>query len=210
MSEPVTVEHVAKELANNRSQIAQDNKNLMEALALACAQNRADIRANQERTDKELSNVRAQIQTIMDNCNDKQATTGPTYAQTAATEVVAKHVAVSRAAEHDQKQYWWARRCMVFFPIYGETDDEMMANLEGFVREKLRVPTTELETKDISSIRRLQLTRGRQPRGELIVVFADVNTRDRVASYARNLADFVDKDKKPTAGIRLEVPTHLM
>ena len=51
--------------------------------------------------------------------------------------------------------------------------------------------------------------RGREPRGEVIVVFDCVETRDRVATYARNLGGFVGKDNKPTAGVRPEVPSHL-
>ena len=50
---------------------------------------------------------------------------------------------------------------------------------------------------------------GRPPSGEVVVVFADVETRDRVCSYARNLAQYVDSNNKPTAGVRMYVPTHL-
>ena len=40
-------------------------------------------------------------------------------------------------------------------------------------------------------------------------MFTDIDARDRVASYARNLAKFVDIAGKPTAGVRMDIPDHL-
>ena len=51
--------------------------------------------------------------------------------------------------------------------------------------------------------------RGREDHAEVVVLFADIETRDRIASYARNLGQFVDGKGKPTAGIRYEIPDHL-
>ena len=93
--------------------------------------------------------------------------------------------------------------------IEGETEQEIWQNLQDFLRSKLRIPTTDLSESDVVSVRRVRLGRGREPRGEVIVVFVDVETRDRVCSYARNLAPYVDGNNKPTAGVRMDVPAHL-
>ena len=61
----------------------------------------------------------------------------------------------------------------------------------------------------MKDIRRCRLTRGQQPKSEVLVIFADIEPRDLVASYARNLGQFVDKSNKPTAGLRPDVPGHL-
>lgn len=93
----------------------------------------------------------------------------------------------------------------------GETEKEMWQNLQGFLRTKLRIPTSEISETDITSIRRVRIGkgRGRPPVGEVIVVFVDVDTRDRVCLYARNLSQFVDGAGKPTASVRMYIPTHL-
>ena len=59
------------------------------------------------------------------------------------------------------------------------------------------------------SIRPVVMRRGVPSKHEVIVTFVDVETRDRVSSYARNLGTWIDMNGKPTAGIRHEVPTHL-
>ena len=44
---------------------------------------------------------------------------------------------------------------------------------------------------------------------EVTVLFIDIETRDRISSYARNLGLFIDSTGKPTAGIRFGIPDHL-
>ena len=72
----------------------------------------------------------------------------------------------------------------------------------------MRIPSTELCEQDVVHIRRVLVPRGKYSRDEVIVAFADVETRDRIASYARNLGDFIENGK-PTATFRHEIPTHL-
>ena len=43
-------------------------------------------------------------------------------------------------------------------------------------------------------------------KSEVLVIFADIEPRDLVASYVRNVGQFVDKSNKPTAGLRPDVP----
>ena len=110
---------------------------------------------------------------------------------------------------HEMKQYWYARTCIRCWNIDGDNDEDRMRNLQRFFQQAMKIPSSELSGKDIISVRRVQLGRNKQPRGEVIVAFDCVETRDRVVSYARNLGSFVGPDNKPTAGIRPEVPSHL-
>ena len=71
------------------------------------------------------------------------------------------------------------------------------------------MPTGDVTNEDIEHVRRMCLRRDKQNVGEVIVLFSSIEVRDRVASYARNLAEFIDGQGKPTAGIRIDVPDHL-
>ena len=55
----------------------------------------------------------------------------------------------------------------------------------------------------------VNLRRGKPNLSEVIVLFVDLEARDRITSYARNLGLFVDSNGKPTAGIRFDIPDHL-
>ena len=52
------------------------------------------------------------------------------------------------------------------------------------------------------------MARGRQSRQEVSVTFVDMETRDRIASYSRNLGDYVENGK-PTVTFRHEIPAFL-
>ena len=107
--------------------------------------------------------------------------------------------------------YWQFRKCAKMHPVHGETEAELWLGLQDFLRSKLRIPSTEVLQSDIVSVRKMRMGRGRgrQPVGEVVVVFVDVDTRDRVCSYARNLAQYVDSSNNPTAGVRMYIPAHL-
>ena len=72
----------------------------------------------------------------------------------------------------------------------------------------MRIPHSELSITDIVDVRRVRNPRTKKDAGEVSVVFVDVETRDRVASYAKNLSDYIENGK-PTATFRPEIPTHL-
>ena len=109
------------------------------------------------------------------------------------------------------RTYWQFRKCARLHSIPGETEREIWVGLHDFLRTKLHVPTTELKEEDIVSVRRMRggRGRGRQPQREVVVVFQDVETRDRVCSFVRNLAPFVDDQGLPTAGVWMYVLAHL-
>ena len=70
------------------------------------------------------------------------------------------------------------------------------------------MPRSELNIKDIAEAKRVKVGRARDRRQEILVRFVDVETRDRISTYAGNLGDFIEKGK-PTATFRHDIPIHL-
>ena len=73
----------------------------------------------------------------------------------------------------------------------------------------MRIPSADVQLGDIIDIRRTRTGRTKQPKDEVIVTFVDVETRDRISTYARNLSSCIGPDNKPTAGIRPDIPSFL-
>lgn len=115
----------------------------------------------------------------------------------------------SDRSNREAYQYWRSRRSAKVFPIEGVTEAELRAGLQEFLVIKLNMPSDGVGESEVEHVRRVRLRRGKQNLNEVIVLFADIDTRDRVVSYARNLAPFVDQAGKPTAGIRFDIPDHL-
>ena len=101
------------------------------------------------------------------------------------------------------------RRSSRIFPIQGETEQEMRTSLREFFITKMKIPARDIQEEDIEQVRRVRLRRDKEGLGEVTVLFCDLETRDRMVSYARNLGPFVDSAGKPTAGIRFEIPDYL-
>lgn len=108
-----------------------------------------------------------------------------------------------------EKSYWLARRSLKMWPIPGITEKEIWGSVGRFLEQKL--DTYEIVESDIESVRRVY---GDDRRGkikqEVLVRFRSLEVRDVAASRARNLAGFVDQNRQPTAGIRPDVPVHLI
>ena len=106
--------------------------------------------------------------------------------------------------------YWSARKCLRFFPVEGNSPDELIRGLDEFVLKKMKVPSGVLDDKDINFIRKVKASKRMKVRNEVIVSFTTVEARDLVYSYARNLGEWVGDDGKPLAGMRLEIPERLL
>ena len=84
----------------------------------------------------------------------------------------------------------------------------MTAGVVEFCHKALMMsPSTDLGVETVERARS-------SPRGlpflETIVVFVDSFARDRVFAGGPQLAGFRDEQRKPTCGIRLQIPGHLM
>ena len=94
-------------------------------------------------------------------------------------------------------------------PIIGGNDEELWNSLSAFFSEKMKIPSGTITAKDVEAVRKLVPTRRSKTLNEVLVVYVDVRTRDMIQSYARNLAAWTEGGKS-LAGIRLEIPDHLM
>ena len=104
-----------------------------------------------------------------------------------------------------------ARRSVRLWPIEGTNPNQLWENTGGFLHVTLGISETDLCQDDIESITRIPpdgLTSVRAV-DEVLVRFFDKRKRDLVMSSSPRLADSVDPDGRPTAGIRLEIPTEL-
>ena len=105
-------------------------------------------------------------------------------------------------------QYWNSRQSARISPIDGDGEEEIWAGLQRFFFEKMRIPQTDLRQSDILNVRRVLTARGRKSRLEVCVKFLDLETKDRVGSYAKNLGEYIENGKA-TATFRHEIPSHL-
>ena len=113
-------------------------------------------------------------------------------------------------SNQEQRHYWWSRRAVRIWPVQGSTDKELWRSTGDFFLKVLEIPESHLPEDSVENIRRIYpaRTRGKHTtrvKDEVRVLFKDVQTRDMVHSYAPNLAA-----KRDTAGMRLEVPGHLL
>ena len=104
-----------------------------------------------------------------------------------------------------------ARRSLCVWPIRGENDDDLWRGVGDFIHESLKISEDVMSQDDIESIR--QVNERGAPLGnvnaEVLVTFVCPRKRDIILSHASNLAPYVDGAGRPTAGIRLEIPTEL-
>ena len=79
-----------------------------------------------------------------------------------------------------------------------------------FIHNTLGVSERDVDESKVENVRRIRAGRpGGIIKDEAMVIFHDPDVRDLVAGHARNLAGMINSNKKPTAGIRTEVPFHL-
>ena len=107
------------------------------------------------------------------------------------------------------KRYEKSRRSIRIWPVRGTSETELWRNTGIFLHTTLSIPHDEMEEERISEIRRMR-TGGTRIKDEALVVFIDAETRDFVTGFARNLANAVDTNGNPTAGLRMDIPIQLM
>ena len=192
----------------HRGEVKKDIEAAVDKVSTRLDATNAELAAHKAKTSEDIDQIRAAISRIS---NQESTVPGGSYAAAAAAGSKSGNVS-NRALDllsQETRQYWQFCKCAKIHPIDGETDKELWHGLQEFIRSKLRIPTSEIAENDVVSVRRMRMGRNRGPVGEVIVVFSDVDVRDRVCSYARNLAPFVDSSNKPTAGVRMYVPTLL-
>ena len=107
------------------------------------------------------------------------------------------------------ERYSRSRRSLRMWPVPGSSDEEVHRSAIKFIRNKLLVGTSDLDDKQIVCVRRTRTPHRSKIAWEVLVTFEDKYARDLVSSCGRNLAEYVNDDGLPTAGLRLDYPAHL-
>ena len=82
---------------------------------------------------------------------------------------------------------------------------------EEFIHEVLQVEKADFDyASQVEKTRKIRTGRMGNTRWEILVVFQDIDTRDFVHSHARHLSAHVNGKGKRTAGIKMEIPVHLL
>lgn len=106
-------------------------------------------------------------------------------------------------------EYFRARRSIRLWPVSGVSKNELWAATGDFLKKKLELQHT-LRDDMVEAVSRVEIPSGPGAIDEVCVLFAEAQYRDLVTGAASKLSTFVDPDGKPTAGIRIEVPTRLL
>ena len=113
-----------------------------------------------------------------------------------------------QSSDHEKMRYDFVRRSLRLWPVKGSDDESLWSNTGIFIHDTMGVPRDKMEEELIAEIRRVRTARNSGARDEVLVIFKEIEARDTVASYARNLGSHM-KDGRATAGMRTEVPNHL-
>ena len=168
--------------------------------------NTTNIRENRAAIDeheKQLRSLRESIQRIE-------------HEQTAARRGLAGRIeqAVGGVREiermdEQKNEYDIARRSARIWPIVGDDEEQMKAGVEAFISGALLLDSEQVQV--------VSVTRAENENGygsfvydEVVVVFTNAAQRDRVMMSGPKLSGYVDEDKKPTCGLRQEIPAHLL
>ena len=173
--------------------VAKANKNI-KANAAKLDEHQAAISTNQRSI--------AEMRDEMKKLKDYPALPPPREVPTSGSSALPPLLPV-RDAEYDV-----ARRSVRIWPVHGTSKEEVWNSAEFFFKRNLGLEGQVLESM-IEKIDRVSIPSGPSAKLEVLVTFSSFVTRDKVMGSAAKLATFVDKDNKPTAGLRLEVPSRL-
>ena len=99
---------------------------------------------------------------------------------------------------------------MRIWPIEGETQDEMLNGIREFLTGALLLSASEIENMVIEQISKCRPQANSPIYNEVCATFGDTMMRDKIASRGPYLSSYVDSMKRPTAGMRMEIPPFLL
>ena len=108
-----------------------------------------------------------------------------------------------------EEEFDKASRSIRFWPITGNDATELNRALDEFLKDALMMEGCHLRSIIVEDVYRVASGIRSRQHNEIVAVFRDVDMRMLVLSYARNLATYVDTERKPTAGMRMEIPRQL-
>ena len=108
-----------------------------------------------------------------------------------------------------EEAYLRARRSARIWPIEGSNEASMRLNLETFLVEALNMTKGEVDDLDIEEVTRTRLRHNTKIHLEILVRFSSIEARDSVAMCGGQLAEYIDENRRPLAGIRIDIPIFL-
>ena len=115
---------------------------------------------------------------------------------------------VSSAEEEESRQFWAARKCLRVSPITPGEGMDLVQGVHSFFENVLDIPSDELHEGAVVEVRKIPARKRNKNLGEVIIFFDSIQTRDCVASYASNIANYKG-DPALRPNLRLEIPDHL-
>ena len=106
-------------------------------------------------------------------------------------------------------QFELSRRSLRVWPIQGRDSSEIAAGVSAFLVGALMFTEEEVESMQLTNGKRVRPTRGGHAYDEVRISFATKEDRDDVMGKSRLLSSYVDDQRRPTAGIRIDVPPFL-
>ena len=102
-----------------------------------------------------------------------------------------------------------ARRTIRAWPIEGGSEEAIIENFKQFALGALRIDPVSLGEIHFSA-RRVRNSPESVAHHEVAVTCVNPADRDYITSKARNLAEYIDRENLPTAGIKMDIPQYLM
>ena len=113
----------------------------------------------------------------------------------------------SSGGSKERESFLLSRKSLRVWPIEGNNEDEIRCATTAFFTQALGANARDLGIAKITRVKSA-------PRGvaymEVLVEFTDAYARDDIFARGPSLASYHDDANKPTAGIRLDIPSHLM
>ena len=165
------------------------------------------VAENTKKIDDQGATIRANADSIAAMKIDIQnlKVRPPAYASIAATP--ASNSPTHMPSPEDDAQFMLARRSIRIWPVLGSSVQDLWRNSGQFLATNLGL--TNVRESHIESVSRPAIPSGLTAKNEVLIVFKDADVRDTVIGASAKLAMFVDEERRPTAGIRIEVPRRL-
>ena len=197
----VTEDFLLRTMRENTEQILKSFSAHLGALSQRVDGNAAQIadnRANIAKHEEEMSGQRVELAALASR-----------------VDVLEKGHGQSRTLRTEQRRaplsqaYLLARWSVRLWPVTGGDEEALWEGAGDFIHDVQRVSQVDVCQEDIEVVARVLDHSASVGRDEVLVTFVNSRKRDLVVSHSTNLADRIDTEGRPTAGVRLEVPGEL-
>ena len=105
--------------------------------------------------------------------------------------------------------YFHSRNSLRVWPIKGDNESEWKRNFEEFARGALEMDAAEVDNLDIIKITRTRIPPRSNIHLEILITFSSPEARDSISHRGGFLATYINENRKPLAGLRMDVPGFL-